>query len=55
MNWVGEYIIEASGLCRWTEGIEISDPALLKACRQDLPTYALVYSLMQLGVKVGVA
>ena len=35
MNWVGEYIIESSGLCRWSETMQIEDPVLLKICREE--------------------
>lgn len=55
MNWIGEYIIEADGLCRWQESLKISDPELARACREDLLTHWFIESWVQLGVKVGVA
>jgi hypothetical protein len=55
MNWTGEYIIEADGLCHWRESMTISDPDLAKACRENLLTHLFVESWAQLGVKVGVA
>ena len=55
MNWTGEYIIEADGLCHWHEGMKISDPELAKAYRENLLTHLFIESWVQLGVKVGVA
>jgi hypothetical protein len=55
MNWIGEYIIEADGLCHWKESMKVSDPDLAKACRENLLTHLFVESWSQLGVGVGVA
>ncbi len=55
MNWTGEYIIEADGFCRWQESLEISDPELARACRENLLTHLFVQSWVRLGVRVGVA
>lgn len=55
MNWTGEYIIEADGLCQWQESMKISDPVLAEVCREDLLAYLFVESWVRLGVKVGVA
>jgi hypothetical protein len=55
MNWTGEYIIEADGLCHWQESVRISDPGLASACRENPLTRLFLESWVQLGVKVGVA
>jgi hypothetical protein len=55
MNWTGEYIIEADGLCHWHESLRISDPQLASACRENPLAWLFVESWAQLGVKVGVA
>jgi hypothetical protein len=55
MNWIGEYIIGADGLCHWEESMKISDPVLAEACREDLLTCLFIEEWVQLGVKVGVA
>jgi hypothetical protein len=55
MNWIGEYIIEADGLCHWQESMRISDLALAEACQEDVVTYLFLESWVRLGVRVGVA
>lgn len=55
MNWTGEYIIEADGLCRWHESMKISDPELAKACREDSLMRLFIENWAQMGVKVGLA
>ena len=55
MNWTGEYIIEADGLCRWRETFKIEDPGLVDACRDHPLARLFIESWVQLGVKVGVA
>jgi hypothetical protein len=55
MNWTGEYIIEADGLCHWQESMKISDPELAKVCRENVLAHLFIESWVQLGVKVGVA
>lgn len=55
MNWTGEYIIEADGLCRWQESMKISDPELAQACREDSLMHLFIENWAQLGVKVGMA
>lgn len=55
MNWTGEYIIEADGLCHWHESLRISDPQLVAACRENPPTRFFFETWAHLGVTVGVA
>ncbi len=55
MNWTGEYIIEANGLCHWHESLRVTDPDLAKACSENLLMHLFLESWVQLGVKVGVA
>lgn len=55
MNWTGEYIIEADGLCHWRESMKVIDPELATACRESPVTRIFVESWAQMGVKVGVA
>ena len=55
MNWIGEYIVDANGLCCWQESMKICDAALAEVCREDLLAYLFIESWVRLGVKVGVA
>lgn len=55
MNWTGEYIIEADGLCHWRERMTINDPELVKACADSPLTQVFVEVWADMGVKVGVA
>ena len=55
MHWIGEYIVEADGLCHWRERFRFDDPDLAAACRDNPLTRLFVESWMQMGVKVGIA
>jgi hypothetical protein len=55
MNWTGEYIIEADGLCHWRERMIIHDPELMLACQEHPLTHLFLEMCAGMGVKVGVA
>jgi hypothetical protein len=55
MNWIGEYIIDASGQCRWHESLRIHDEQIKAAYRKDVLIEFIIETSAIMGVKVGIA
>lgn len=55
MNWIGEYIIELSGLCRWNEGPPMEDRSMAETCQSVPAVNFIMTTCAELGVKTGMA
>lgn len=55
MNWIGRYIIDASGQCRWHEGFRIQDDRMKSAYRKDVLIEFIIEISATMGVKAGMA
>lgn len=55
MNWIGKYIFDITGQCRWHEAMHIQDEAMQKAYRQDMVIEFICETSAMMGVKVGMA
>jgi hypothetical protein len=55
MNWVGEYVIDDSGICRWYESLRIHDEPMKSAYRKNVLIEFIIETSAVMGVKVGIA
>jgi hypothetical protein len=55
MNWIGEYIIDDAGQCRWHEGLRIQDEHMKSAYRKNSLIEFIIETSAVMGVKVGIA
>jgi hypothetical protein len=55
MNWVGEYIIDDAGQCRWHECLRIQDELMKSAYRKNVLVEFIIETSAIMGVKVGIA
>lgn len=55
MNWIGEYIIDDAGQCRWAEGLRIHDLEMNTAYRRSPLLEFIIEIFASMGVKTGVA
>jgi hypothetical protein len=55
MNWIGEYIVDDAGQCRWHEGLRIQDEHMKSAYRKNSLIEFIIETSAVMGVKVGIA
>jgi hypothetical protein len=55
MKWIGEYIIDDTGQCRWHEGLRIQDEPMKSAYRKNSVIEFIIETSAVMGVKVGIA
>jgi hypothetical protein len=55
MKWIGEYIVDDSGQCRWHEGLRIQDEHIKSAYRKNSLIEFIIETSAVMGVKVGIA
>jgi hypothetical protein len=55
MNWLGEYIIDDTGRCRWHEGFRLQDEHMKAAYRKNVLIQFIIETSATMGVKAGVA
>lgn len=55
MNWIGEYIVDDSGACRWYESLRIQDEQMKAAYRRNVLVEFIIETSAIMGVKVGLA
>jgi hypothetical protein len=55
MKWIGEYIIDDAGQCRWHEGLRIQDEQMKSAYRKNSLIEFIIETSAVMGVKVGIA
>jgi hypothetical protein len=55
MNWIGEYVIDDAGECRWSEGLRIQDAEMQRAYRKSVLLEFMITTFASMGVKTGVA
>jgi hypothetical protein len=55
MNWIGEYLIDSSGQCRWHEGFRIQDERMKAAYRKNVLVEFIIETSATMGVKAGMA
>jgi hypothetical protein len=55
MNWLGEYIIDDTGRCRWYEGFRLQDEHMKAAYRKNVLIQFIIETSATMGVKAGVA
>jgi hypothetical protein len=55
MNWIGKYIFDNTGQCRWHEALHIQDAAMQQAYRQNAVIEFICETCAIMGVKVGMA
>jgi hypothetical protein len=55
MNWIGEYIVDDAGQCRWHEGLRIQDELMKAAYRKNILVEFIIETSAVMGVKVGIA
>jgi len=55
MNWIGEYIVDDSGACRWYESLRIQDEQMKAAYRRNVLIEFIIETSAIMGVKVGLA
>lgn len=55
MNWIGEYIVDDAGQCRWHEGLRIQDDLMKAAYRRNILVEFIIETSAIMGVKVGIA
>jgi hypothetical protein len=55
MKWIGEYIIDDAGQCRWYEGLRIQDEHMKSAYRKNSLIEFMIETSAVMGVKVGIA
>lgn len=55
MNWVGEYVVDDSGQCRWHESLRIQDEPMKTAYRKNVLIEFIIETSAIMGVKVGMA
>jgi hypothetical protein len=55
MKWIGEYIIDDAGQCRWHEGLRIHDEHMKSAYRKNSLIEFIIETTAVMGVKVGIA
>jgi hypothetical protein len=55
MKWIGEYIIDDAGQCRWHEGLRIQDEHMKSAYRKNSLIEFMIETSAVMGVKVGIA
>jgi hypothetical protein len=55
MNFIGEYIIDDAGQCRWHENFRIQDEPMKAAYRKNVLIEFIIETSATMGVKVGIA
>jgi hypothetical protein len=55
MTWIGEYIVDDTGQCRWHEGLRIQDEPMKAAYRKNSVIEFIIETSAVMGVKVGIA
>ena len=55
MKWIGEYVIDDAGHCRWHEGLRIHDEQMKSAYRKNSLIEFIIETSAVMGVKVGIA
>jgi hypothetical protein len=55
MKWIGEYIVDDAGQCRWHEGLRIQDEHIKSAYRKNSLIEFIIETSAVMGVKVGIA
>jgi hypothetical protein len=55
MNWLGEYIIDDTGRCRWHEGFRLQDEHMKTAYRKNVLIEFIIETSATMGVKAGTA
>jgi len=55
MNWIGEYIIDDAGQCRWHECLRIQDERMKSAYRKNVLVEFIIETSAVMGVKVGIS
>jgi hypothetical protein len=55
MKWIGEYVVDDSGQCRWHEGLRIQDEPMKTAYRKNVLIEFIIETSAIMGVKVGMA
>lgn len=55
MDWIGQYVIDDAGECRWHEGFRIQDEQLKMAYRKNAIIEYIIEVNGFMGVKVGMA
>jgi hypothetical protein len=55
MKWIGEYIVDDAGQCRWHECLRIQDEHMKSAYRKNVLVEFIIETSAIMGVKVGIA
>ena len=55
MKWIGEYIVDDAGRCRWHECLRIQDEHIKSAYRKNVLVEFIIETSAIMGVKVGIA
>jgi hypothetical protein len=55
MNWIGEYIIDDAGHCRWHECLRIQDELMKSFYRKNALLEFIIETSASRGVKGGLA
>ena len=55
MKWIGVYIVDESGQCRWHEALRIQDEPMKAAYRKNVLIEFIIETSAIMGVKVGIA